>query len=796
MKYFLEYFYNLDKTVDILAYQVRFAFNIPEWVIAFLVIASGIYSYWIYKKEADFVNPIYRYTMAGFRFLVYVFILLLLLQPILILDRMVEPKSNIAILIDTSESMGIIEESADVDYFKDLKSVLGDKVGGKPIEEANRTQIVQSILNSEKIDLLNSLGDKFSLHFFSFGKETKKLKIQWQNVDEKGNAIEKKPIVIAEAKENVTQIGAAQRDVLNYFKGQPLAGLVMLTDGGNNKGEDPEIVSQSLFLKKVPVFSVGIGFPESIDISIVDINIPELLFKDEEIAVEVRFKASSLEGVTVPVKISMGDHELPGKHEVVCKDGYFSKEFVIKPEKMGRFSLKVSVPQQDKEFFIDNNKLSKQVRVIDSKIRILIAVDNPSWEYRYLKGMLNTDDRIETKVYINKGDLRRAQHDPDFIYPFPKTREELNKNFDVIIFNNIPASAFNKELEAIQKFVSEDGGSFIMFAATSGTPGTYLNTPIQKMLPIEFKSINQNVKEDEAKEFTHPFKLRLTADGKYHNVTRLTPLVDENEKLWLTLPSHYWYYKGIKRLKPAAIALVEHSAAGNEHGAIPLITQQRYGKGQVLFFGVNSMWRWRFKIGNKHFNKYWAQTIQFMGLPHLLGTMERVQFTTEGKEFTEGQLVTTSVKIITKEFTPITDEEIVLIATDKEQGLSEQFKFASQKKKPGTYEGQLFLKKGSWDIVVERYEKEGDLKLKVTKAMLEFENPAMQKGLLRKLADHSGGKFIEIKDLANLRDHISEKIQKIRQQDEMKLWDNWFFILVITILASIEWALRKKADLP
>jgi hypothetical protein len=795
MKELITYFFSPDTSAEIINYQIKFAFNTPTWVIAFLMILAGAYSYWIYKKEAEFVNPWFRRVMSFFRFLVYCFFILLLLQPVIQMDQMVKPKSNLAIVIDQSESMSIVEQGADQAYFANVKKALegtSEDIAKIKVENLNRTQIVEGILNSQKAKTLKDLADKFSLQFFLFGKEISKLDVKL----EAGNFTVKLP----EKRDEVTQLGSAERSILNYFKGQPLAGMVIFTDGGNNKGEDPEIVSQALKEKLVPVFPVGIGFPESIDINIIEVNIAELLFKDEDVAVEVRFKASSLAEIKVPVNIKLvgekGTKEL-GKFDVVCKDGFFKKEFVIKPTEIGKFSLEVSVPQQEKEFFIDNNRLSKQIRVIDSKIRILFAVENPSWEYRYLKGMLNTDERIDTKVFIKQGDLRRSQFDKDFIKNFPKTREELNKNYDCVILNNLQASSLSTaQLEAIKLFVAEDGGSFIMFAATSGTPGTYLNTPIEDLLPVKFKDVSQGVEEDKEKRFTKEFKLRLTKEGVYHNITRLVPLLEENEKLWTTLPSNYWYYTGIEKLKPAAIALVEHSSAGNANGPIPLITQQRYGKGQVLFIGLNSMWRWRYKIGNKYFNKFWAQTIQFMGLPHLLGTMERVQYTTEGKEFMEGQLISVGVKILTPEFVAIHDEQITLNATNKESGATEQFKFAGQAGKPGCYEGQIALKKGEWNIKVEKYESEGELKLLIRKAQLEFENPAMQKSLLEKIAVSSGGEFIAMDQISKLPEKISQKVTKVRQQSEFKMWDNWLFLLLITLLAGIEWAIRKKTDLP
>ena len=106
------------------------------------------------------------------------------------------------------------------------------------------------------------------------------------------------------------------------------------------------------------------------------------------------------------------------------------------------------------------------------------------------------------------------------------------------------------------------------------------------------------------------------------------------------------------------------------------------------------------------------------------------------------------------------------------------------------------MSSGEWNIKVEKYENDGELKLLIRKASWEFENPAMQKKVLEKSSEKSGGEFIALDQLANLPGKIAEKVAKVRQQNEKKMWDNWMLLLVITLLAGLEWAIRKKTDLP
>ena len=124
MKELITFLFSPENSSEIINYNIKFAFNTPTWVIAFLIILAGVYSYWIYKKEAEFVKPWWRYIMSFLRFLVYVFFIILLLQPTVQLDQMVKPKSNLAIVIDQSESMSIVEQGADKAYFTSVKKAL------------------------------------------------------------------------------------------------------------------------------------------------------------------------------------------------------------------------------------------------------------------------------------------------------------------------------------------------------------------------------------------------------------------------------------------------------------------------------------------------------------------------------------------------------------------------------------------------------------------------------------------------------------------------------------------------
>jgi hypothetical protein len=58
-----------------------------------------------------------------------------------------------------------------------------------------------------------------------------------------------------------TRLGDALRSAVKEVRGQPLAGVIVITDGRQNAGEDAVQAAQVYKTRNIPVFTVGIGDP-------------------------------------------------------------------------------------------------------------------------------------------------------------------------------------------------------------------------------------------------------------------------------------------------------------------------------------------------------------------------------------------------------------------------------------------------------------------------------------------------------------------------------------------------------
>ena len=74
----------------------------------------------------------------------------------------------------------------------------------------------------------------------------------------------------------------------------------------------------------------------------------------------------------------------------------------------------------------------------------------------------------------------------------------------------------------------------------------------------------------------------------------------------------------------------------------------------------------------------------------------------------------------------------------------------------------------------------------------ELENPAADRGLLRAIAEITGGKFVAPEELGKQLASIDAGATERTSLTEKRIWDNWYFFLIFATLLTLEWWLRKR----
>src|SRR5882672_3189624 len=649
----------------------------PVWVFIAAILLT-LLVFWMYRRSAEHLSMFRKLTLATLRGLFLLLILGLLLRPVLTIAFEQTVRRTLLVLIDTSQSMGELKDKRS-DSPDDLKRVaiaknVLDPAGGlkqnlpsntTALAEVPRLEIAIAALTNPRLDLLQTLSKDYDIAAFTFDKSLSELPAaSYQRKIDQDNPNASDPVDVhlnlnwvekLNGAGPLSAVGDAVREVISRKRGQPLAGILLVSDGASNSGVQPLEAATLAGKDHMPIYAYGVGITSPRDIILSSIFASEVAFAKDELPVSVRVQSTGMAGQTATVQLELGDDHAE-KEIAFAGDGEQVVTINITPKKPGDFSLKATVPPREDEVSKKNNSDSQKIRVIDGKIKVLFVEQYPRWEFQYAQAVLMRDRRVDAKFVLLEGDanITRGANTP-YLREFPTKKEDFFK-YDLVIIGDVDPKTFNgQQMEMISEFVSKFGGAMVMLAGKRYAPNAYRKTPIEKMLPVELETVDLS-----AGAAAHrPVKLELTPAGKASPMLRLAEDQPASVNKWATLPPVYWMAK-VARAKPAAEVLVvdPDPSKSSRYGKMPVIALQQYGLGQVLYVGTDNLWRWRRNIGDKYHAMLWGQLTQRMALPHLLGSSKRTQLMADQKKYTTGQRVTIYARLYTESFEPMTEASL------------------------------------------------------------------------------------------------------------------------------------------
>ena len=800
----------VEDAVNIARASLAFRGGIGAGWVIFLLLLLGAAIYWIYRQTPVPISPRRKYTLAALRIAFIGLVLVLFLRPVLALTVEGSIRRLLVVLVDTSASMQIRDPRFDVAEQKraaiargvlDPRKGLGqslDRGAARELEQVPRIDIAKGVLKNERLNLLPRLDNDFDLAAFTFGPNVFETSARREQTGT--NVVDTKEASVAsftwvdqlQAQSPATALGDALREVVNRKRGQPLAGVLLVTDGANNTGAQPLESAAALRQEGVPVYVYGVGITSPRDIIVANLFAPDVTFVKDEATVTVRVRAQGLKDATADVVLKLGEQTVATKAITFSADGEQVVPLKFTPQSEGDFELQASIQPRADEAVQDNNARSQRLRVVDAKIKVLMVEQSPRWEFRYLQAMLLRDRRIELDCFLVEGDpgIIRGEDSP-YIAQFPARKEELFK-YDLVIFGDVdPRHMSGTHLENLNELVSRFGGALAVVAGKRFTPNAYRRTVLENLLPVEFEGASiEGAVEPPAEK---PIRLELTSAGRASPMLRLSDSEEENAALWKQLPPIYWAAR-VSRPKPAAeVLLVDPDPARESRfGKMPVMAVQQYGLGQVMYVGTDNTWRWRKNVGDLYYTTIWGQIAQRVSLQRLLGGSKRTQLTTDRQNYTTGDRVSVYARLYSAGFEPITDQSVkALVALKSGQGSRMDITLRAIPEQPGLFRGEFIAPgAGAYQFFVEQ-DLDTVLEFSVTEPRFEFGETAMNESMLRELAATTGGAFVREEDLHKLPDMIRLKTERVQSPLEVELWSSPLYFLLLLGVVTAEWILRK-----
>ena len=776
----------------------------PYLAVAFAVIGMAIVGA-LYVFEAGRLAVLPRITLALLRMGIIAAVAFLVMRPVWVQEINGSKKRPVAIMIDTSQSMNSADPRPNMDdqwraaiafglvpADRKMPSIptSGDIPANIP-ENPTRIEVATAALaNLRLMDRLRDVGPIDPATFDGSRSGRAANDLTWL-----------KDLAATGPK---TAIAGSTWELLDRDTTAQPSAIVVVTDGRQNDGRvSLAELAQKSRDSKVPLYIYGVGSSEFGLVQIRDAAVPDTLFVEDTVAVPVRYRVRGIkEGqAVVTLKVRSGrdpntDQEVARSEPRRVSEGDEVSEIVAfvptlaDAERKDLEVIATVTVTGGAETVTDT--ISRSVRVETRKIKVLMVDYFARWDYKFLQRDLDRDRRVSARFYLIDGDKAAMKSGEPWIDSFPKTQEELNQ-YDLLILGDIPGTALTQtQREYIRDFVAE-GGGLIHIAGRMHGEAPFVTKELDRVLPVELSSVRFPI---DSPVVPTSFRPQLTPQGSRSPVLKLEDGDNENKLLWRTLPEIYWNYP-VQRLRPGAEALLTHPKSLTADGKpMPLMASHYYGKGYVLFLGIDETWRWRYNEAETYFGRFWSQAVYATGVGRTVGT-RLTQLSMDTTEPILGNAGQVYARLFGKDFKPLTSEKLTarLERIGGEPGTAEPPTTVELKPLPGQ-QGEYvatvpFNRVGRFALKVDNGDDKAQLEYRVNLPPEHEQAPGgMAEAELIKLAEETGGKFYREEDLSNLPADITPQYSPYSQKEELLLWNRWAMFLLIGLL-TMEWTLRK-----
>lgn len=753
----------------------------PWATLVFVVLAAAWVLFW-YVREIAAAGRGLRLLLAAIRLTLVGLLLFMLAEFVLSLHRTGLP--YVVVLLDDSASMGTVDRYDDTKLAKTVAA----RIKAAGLAEASRLNLAKSLLSAKDTDLLAAIARRFKLKTYYVSAAAR---------PQPGDAAEMaESIKSLEATGESSRLGHAIETVLDDFRGNLPSAVILLSDGINTEGDTLADAAAQARRKGVPLFTVALGSETPIrDLELTDLLVDEVVFVDDVVNFDFKVSGTGLEGRQVSVVLRQKGEQatLADTTISVGADGESQRaRLSYRPTEVGDFDYVVEIDPLAEENQRDNNRQQRRVSVRDEQVRVLLVQSYPSYEFRYLKNLLERDKTVRVRTVLQEADPEYVQLDETALAVFPVRRDELFE-YDVVVFGDVnPAFLSPSALQNLVAFVEEKGGGVVFVAGPLYTPLEYRDTALAELLPIDFASA---VSTDPGRMVNEPFQMQPTELGLTGPTMQLGDTPAETLEVWRKLPPMYWFFES-PALKPGARVWAEHPLrAANDARRLPLVAMQYVGSGKVVFHATDETWRWRFRVGDVYFARYWIQTIRYLSRTKLLGKDRSAELTTDRREYRRGENVRLRVRFLDERQAPPETDGVTVIV-EREGDKNRRLQLTRNAANRGVFEGVLTAgADGGYHVWVAAPTMPGEppaTDFRVVAPPGERARLQTDAAALRRASADTRGRSYNLLTATKLLSDLPEGRQvKTEALPPLPLWNHWLLMPVFLGLLVAEWVLRK-----
>jgi uncharacterized membrane protein len=733
---------------------VTFANPLPWWAFTLVVLAAAALAWVTYWRVR--VTTRRQVVLSAVRFLTLLLIVVFLMRPVARSSQNDPSAAVVAVLVDVSRSMAI--EDAD---------------GLRRIDRAR--QLLES-------QIMPALAGRFRVELLAFGA-----------------GVTSATAETLTASSPRSDLSSALQEAAERFRGQTVAGMVLLSDGGDTSAIDRRGGDVG-----VPVFPIGVGtLTVGRDREVLSVTAAEAVLDDSRVDLAVSAVSHGHGVAPIELRLLENGRPIEVRRAIPAGDGTPVREvFHVAANRDAPTVYTVEIPAAAGELVPENNSHGVLVQPPSRPRRILLVQGAPGFEHSFLQRAWSGDRGLQVDSVVRKGKNEQggdtfyiqaaAARSASLASGYPAKREDLF-GYDTLVLANMEAATLGADqLEATRDFVGKRGGGLLVLGAQSFVRNGLIDTPLEEALPLDLSDRGRGVLQASAGSSRGANRVELTAAGETHPIMQLTGDLDETRKRWEAVPA----LASVSPLggpRPGANVLALTSGPGGASRA--LVAVQRYGNGRSMVFTGEASWRWRMLLPatDRSYETFWRQAARWLALP----ATDPVSLTAPASA-SPGELVTWRISARGPGFDALPGATVDLRVTSPggrvetlpaaadSSGGEGMFVATQRIDGPGIYRAVGDVHAG------DRTTTTAAVSLLAGGADSEMTDPRLNVRVLERIAKASDGRMVQAGEMTALAEQLRAAVPAAVVAARRDLWHNGWSFAVIVALLALEWMLRRR----
>ena len=593
-----------------------------------------------------------------------------------------------------------------------LFMVIADNSSGMNVRDQGMTQsrgeVLRSAFDSDKSAWLGTLANNFQIREYIFDSQLRRT----TDFSE----------LLFDGKASV--IGGTLQAVAQRYRGRPLAGVLLMTDGNaTDMGE------QFYDLSGVPpVYPVVVGAdrPQK-DISLTNVSVSQTSFEDAPVTIQADVEASGYAGETVTLNLIENSGKVVEQQtrNISKSDEKHTFRFHVRPDRSGILFYNLNASEQSgrvglgppnrnggaephptslnaaeedtqdaSEATLANNKHTLVVDRGKGPYRILYVTGKPNWEYKFLRRAISEDEQVQLVGLLRVADRepkyewrgRTGEENNPLYRGFDNKDEEQEEQYDQPVLVRLGTRDETELRDGFPK-TAEDLFGYHAIILDDVEAGFFTHDQMDLIRRFVAERGGGFLMLGGAESFregdfnrtpigqmlpVYLDRLPQTETGFgtkiYFDLTRegwLQPWArlrdnEQDEQQRLSAMPAFRVLNRLGAAKPGARVV---ATVGNDSdGQFPALVVQRYGSGRSAALTIGDVWRWGMKQPEMRddINKFWRQTLRWL----VADVPDRISFRAAQKRDQPNQPVVFQIRVRNKDFEPMDDVSIAIEARD------------------------------------------------------------------------------------------------------------------------------------